>query len=67
VPVEAVALGRDVEDEGGACARLLGLGETGATLLRPDGFVAWRAAEAPADAAQALGDAVARALARRTG
>jgi 2-polyprenyl-6-methoxyphenol hydroxylase-like FAD-dependent oxidoreductase len=67
VPVEAVALGRDVEDEGGGCARLLGLGETGATLLRPDGFVAWRAAEAPADAAQALGDAVARALARRTG
>jgi 2-polyprenyl-6-methoxyphenol hydroxylase-like FAD-dependent oxidoreductase len=35
-----------------------GIGPTGASLVRPDGFVAWRAAEAPPDARGALANAL---------
>jgi hypothetical protein len=44
-------------------AAAYGIGESGATLVRPDGFVAWRTAEpAGADAAQALRAVLARLL-----
>jgi putative polyketide hydroxylase len=35
-----------------------GLGATGASLIRPDGFVAWRAVDLPAYPVQALSDAL---------
>lgn len=35
-----------------------GISATGALLVRPDGFVAWRCATAPADAVQALQNAI---------
>jgi hypothetical protein len=37
-----------------------GLDATGATLVRPDGYVAWRAASAPADLEATLVDALVR-------
>jgi 2-polyprenyl-6-methoxyphenol hydroxylase-like FAD-dependent oxidoreductase len=39
-----------------------GLGEDGATLVRPDGFIAWRAESAPDDPAGELSSAVRAAL-----
>ena len=41
-----------------------GVGEGGAVLVRPDGYVGWRAASAPADPARALADAFGQILAR---
>ncbi len=41
-----------------------GIGRAGASLLRPDGFVAWRAKSPPANPAQALTDVLTRVLAR---
>jgi hypothetical protein len=43
-------------------AEAYGIGSTGATLVRPDGFVAWRARQAGGE--PALGDALERALGR---
>jgi putative polyketide hydroxylase len=48
----------------GFCERY-GLSDTGATLVRPDGFVAWRAEHAAADPRAALQEALARNLAGR--
>ncbi len=39
-------------------AEAYGLTATGAALIRPDGFVAWRAKSAPADPRRALSDAL---------
>ena len=33
----------------GAAAEAFGIGPTGASLVRPDGYIAWRAEESPAD------------------
>jgi len=54
-----VGAGGELEDEDlGAFADVYGVGEDGAALVRPDGFVAWRAAGAGAavdgELAQAL-------------
>ena len=42
----------------------LGITPTGATLIRPDGVIAWRAPTAPADPAQSLRDALKTVLAQ---
>ncbi|GAB2710349.1 aromatic-ring hydroxylase C-terminal domain-containing protein [Nocardia thraciensis] len=42
-----------------------GLDSTGASLVRPDGYIAWRAATAPDDPAPALTDALAHVAAPR--
>jgi hypothetical protein len=42
----------------GVAAEACGITETGALLVRPDGFVAWRAPVGVPDAADALGDAL---------
>ena len=43
--VEAYAIGRDVIQLDDDVTAALGIGQSGATLVRPDGFVAWRSAE----------------------
>ena len=48
----------------GAWQAAYGVGPDGAVLVRPDGFIAWRCASAPADLRAALADAVHGALAR---
>ncbi len=67
VPVDAYCIGDDVIDETGSFGALYGTGTDGAVLVRPDGFVAWRAsATHPApetELAGALGAVVARGAA----
>jgi 2-polyprenyl-6-methoxyphenol hydroxylase-like FAD-dependent oxidoreductase len=52
------------EDPTGAFTKAYGIGAEGATLVRPDGFVAWRASGAVADPQSAITDALSRALCR---
>lgn len=42
VPIDHLVPGRDFEDADGLFAAAHGITETGAVLVRPDGFVAWR-------------------------
>ena len=62
VGVEAYRDGADFGSD--RFAELYGVGSAGALLVRPDGFVAWRAADASEDAAAELRGALARALLR---
>jgi 2-polyprenyl-6-methoxyphenol hydroxylase-like FAD-dependent oxidoreductase len=62
--VHRVGEGGDVDDSGGAFAAACGIGIDGAVLVRPDGFVAWRARGAVDDPVQVLGTALARSLSR---
>jgi putative polyketide hydroxylase len=49
-------------DPGGRWLAAAGLSPSGALLVRPDGFVAWRAPDAPPDPAAALRQAARRLL-----
>ena len=60
--VDAYRAGAEFQDPSGRFAELYGVGSSGAALIRPDGFVAWRAREAGADPERMLEDALARAL-----
>ncbi|GAA3725935.1 FAD-dependent monooxygenase [Streptomyces tremellae] len=50
-------LGAALHDPSGTWASAHGVTERGAVLVRPDGYVCWRAADAPADGAAATGGA----------
>lgn len=55
IPVACVRLGGEVQpDDAQAFRTAYGLGLGGASLIRPDGYVAWRVADLPADPAQVL-------------
>jgi 2-polyprenyl-6-methoxyphenol hydroxylase-like FAD-dependent oxidoreductase len=43
LPLDAWRVGADLHDPGGKFCEMLGVQPTGALLVRPDGFVAWRA------------------------
>lgn len=63
--LEARVVGRDgLTDRGGRFAPAFGLMSSGAALVRPDGFVAWRAAGMPADPVSALSTALTSVLQR---
>jgi hypothetical protein len=64
VPVETYRDGADFHDASGRFAELYGVGREGATLVRPDGFVAWRTRGGPAAEGDALAAALAAALGR---
>ena len=64
VPVRAYRLGADVTDATGALEASYGTGPTGAVLVRPDGFVAWRTSEAHAEPEDELARALGAALGR---
>ncbi len=51
-------------DTGGRLESLYGIEPDGAVLVRPDGFVAWRARSAPGDQDRVLRDALDAALGR---
>ncbi|KAF5694695.1 monooxygenase [Fusarium denticulatum] len=53
-----VHVGGDVTEKKGDFNRLYGLEDTGASLVRPDGFVAWRAPSWPAEAQKELIEAL---------
>lgn len=59
IDVECIALGADIEaDPPRALLDALGIEPSGASLVRPDGYIAWRATELPVDAGEALLDAL---------
>lgn len=53
-PFEIIRIGDEVADPEGRFAEAYGLSPSGATLVRPDGFVAWRCKTLPADPSAAL-------------
>jgi hypothetical protein len=60
VPLDAYRAGADFGDDMGSVAAAYGIGAEGASLVRPDGFVAWRARTADGDVDAALARALAR-------
>jgi 2-polyprenyl-6-methoxyphenol hydroxylase-like FAD-dependent oxidoreductase len=63
LPLACHVIGDDIKDNDDQFARSYGLSPDGATLVRPDGFVGWRAVEMPADPQSALAQALRRLLA----
>jgi hypothetical protein len=59
-----VGTGADLADPDGCFADVYATGAGGAVLVRPDGFIAWRARAAQADADSLLGGVLERVLAR---
>jgi 2-polyprenyl-6-methoxyphenol hydroxylase-like FAD-dependent oxidoreductase len=66
VPVSAHRIGVDVADPAGSFETLYGTGPGGAALVRPDGFVAWRASSPASNPGAELASALGLALARRS-
>jgi hypothetical protein len=64
VAIDVYLVGRDLSDPNGAFFAGYGIGPAGASLIRPDGHVVWRARSAVGNPAAALTDALARALCR---
>jgi hypothetical protein len=63
-PLTALRFGPDLPDPHGSLARRYAVGEAGAVLIRPDGYVAWRTRSPAPDAAAALSSAIDRATGR---
>jgi putative polyketide hydroxylase len=64
VPVRTHVVGKELTDANGEFLVRYGISASGATLVRPDGVVAWRTADAPGDPTRALHDVVTAVLAR---
>ncbi|WP_324021972.1 2,4-dichlorophenol 6-monooxygenase (plasmid) [Pantoea sp. JZ29] len=64
VPVKCYILGpgQEIEDIYGEWSRVTGLKESGCLLVRPDGYIAWRCEEIPADPCFALNRALKQIL-----
>ena len=60
VPLDTYRAGTDFADPSGAVAHAFGIGSEGAALVRPDGFVSWRARAADGDVDAALARALVR-------
>ena len=64
IAVHQVGAPGSLGDPDDAFSSAYGITPTGAALVRPDGFVAWRAVDADGASAQALADALDTALCR---
>jgi 2-polyprenyl-6-methoxyphenol hydroxylase-like FAD-dependent oxidoreductase len=62
LPLDAYRVGKDVVDPHGNFAETYGVSAMGASLVRPDGFVAWRSPDEAADCGGELRKALARSL-----
>ena len=62
VPLTAHRIGAELTDPDGGWQQGCGLDSDGALLVRPDGFVAWRARSGSADPEQTLHDALSTIL-----
>jgi 2-polyprenyl-6-methoxyphenol hydroxylase-like FAD-dependent oxidoreductase len=62
--LDTYVVGGDLSDLDGRFCAAYGVTPKGASLVRPDGFVVWRAVEAPPDLAAALTQALAAVLAK---
>lgn len=66
VPIDAHTIGTSaLKDESKQFASAYGIAPAGATLVRPDGFVAWRSHDMPADPEAAVRGALSALLMRR--
>jgi 2-polyprenyl-6-methoxyphenol hydroxylase-like FAD-dependent oxidoreductase len=63
--LDAWVVGEDLGDPDGRFLEAFGLEESGASLIRPDGFVGWRATSAPTSPERALTTAVQAILGRQ--
>eukprot|EP00166_Cyanidium_caldarium_P004203 ctg_433.g275 len=64
ITVECFRIGVDLVDANSDALTRLGITESGASLVRPDGFVAWRCRDGDANAVDVLSDALQRLLFR---
>ena len=64
VPITALAVGRELTDETGELGHGYRLGASGAVLVRPDGYVAWRRETVPDDPVGAVTSAIDVSLGR---
>jgi 2-polyprenyl-6-methoxyphenol hydroxylase-like FAD-dependent oxidoreductase len=62
LPLDSYCIGKDVRDPDGLFAESYGVGAQGASLVRPDGFIVWRSAQASADCVGELRAALAQSL-----
>ena len=62
VPLDAYRVGWDLGDTGDRFAATYGISSDGASLVRPDGFIAWRSHGASADRVGVLRAALSRSL-----
>jgi putative polyketide hydroxylase len=62
LPLDSYCIGKDVGDPYGLFAESYGVSAKGASLVRPDGFIAWRSAQEPAGCGGELRAALARSL-----
>ena len=60
--LNAYCVGSDLDDPEGAFCEAYGISRAGASLVRPDGFVAWRSRTLVEDPAAALREALGRSL-----
>ena len=62
LPIEALRIGGELRDPAGNFTAAVGIQDDGALLVRPDGFVAWRAAKSAPDTVTELRAALGHAL-----
>jgi 2-polyprenyl-6-methoxyphenol hydroxylase-like FAD-dependent oxidoreductase len=62
VPLDALCVGTDLRDPEGMFPAAFGVSSTGAVLVRPDGFVAWRSPGGSTDRRRDLRNALAQSL-----
>jgi putative polyketide hydroxylase len=60
--MDAYCVGKDLEDSDGRFEQAFGLSSGGASLIRPDGFVAWRSPSAASEPGRVLREALSRSL-----
>ena len=65
LPLQAYCIGMDFEDAEGRFPQAYGISSSGASLVRPDGFVAWRSEQSAHDATAVLNDALSQSLGHR--
>ena len=62
LPLQAYCIGMDFEDAEGRFPQAYGISSSGASLVRPDGFVAWRSEQSAHDASAVFNDALSQSL-----
>jgi putative polyketide hydroxylase len=64
LPIDAYCVGRDLADPENRFPDAYGISPSGVSLVRPDGFVAWKCQETVAEPAKVLRAALAASLCR---
>jgi putative polyketide hydroxylase len=62
LPLNAYRVGKDLQDPEQCFADSYGISSTGASLVRPDGFVAWRSRDDALECSPALHEALGKCL-----